>query len=107
MVVLLLAVSSLTAGEVSEQQAMAQLIHLVVVIDCPEIGYPKLLDITIKPGTTVTSKGTTGIEELKDGSHPIHGTTCRVVDCKDILPRRASIFTKERRLKSNLSLDKT
>ncbi|MBP3777069.1 MAG: hypothetical protein J6I37_08790 [Prevotella sp.] len=54
---------------------MAQLIHLVVVIDCPEIGYPKLLDITIKPGTTVTSKGTTGIEELKDGSHPIHGTT--------------------------------
>lgn len=34
-------------------------LHLVVVIDYPEIAYVKLLDIIVKPGTTVTPNGTT------------------------------------------------
>ena len=42
-------------AEIKEQTDL----HLVVVIKYPEIGYPKILDITIKPGTTVTPKGTT------------------------------------------------
>ena len=39
-------------------------LHLVVVIDYPEIAYVKLLDIIIKPGTTVTPNGTTAISTV-------------------------------------------
>lgn len=39
-------------------------LHLVVVIDYPEIAYVKLLDIIIKSGTTVTPNGTTAISTV-------------------------------------------
>ncbi len=39
-------------------------LHLVVVIDYPEIAYVKLLDVIIKPGTIVTPEGTTGISTV-------------------------------------------
>ena len=44
-------------------------LHLVISIDYKYPLFPlfKLLDIVVKPGTTVTPKGTTGVEELKNG----------------------------------------
>ena len=48
----------------------------------------KLLDIIVKPGTTVTPKGTTAILQI-----PLT-TTCKVGACKDNPPKRVSIVIR-------------
>lgn len=61
-------------GEIREEEAYLEVdlaeieeptdLHLVVVIDYTDIAYVKLLDIIVKPGTTVTPNGTTAISTV-------------------------------------------